>query len=121
MGAAAAPAASALAAALDDEDVRFPALHALEAIGVEAFAAAPSVAALLSDDDHFVRLAATYALAGMARSPSWDDVVLGYDPEDVSPHVRAIDRRSDWSARTGSLQGHPGHPTPTQLPPTPHG
>lgn len=90
MGAEAAPAVTALTAALDDQEVRFPALHALEAIGAEACAAAPSVASLLSDDDHFVRLAATYALAGVARSPSWDDVVLGYDPNDVSPHVQAL-------------------------------
>jgi len=90
MGAKAAPAASALAAVLDDPDVRFPALHALEAIGVEAGPVAPRVAALLSHDDHFVRLAATYCLAGLARSPSWDDVVLGYDPNDLSPHVQTL-------------------------------
>ena len=105
MGGEAAGATSALAAALDDEEVRFPALHALEAIGVEAGAAAPRVGALLSDDDSFVRLAATYCLAGMARSPSWNDVVLGYDPEDVSPHVDAL-----VPLLRQALRGHPQSP-----------
>ena len=90
MGAQAAPAVSALAAALGDEQVRFPALRALESIGSAAYPAATKVTALLDHDDAFVRLGATYALAGIARSTSWDADLLGYDPDQVPDHASEL-------------------------------
>ena len=90
MQAAAAPAVNVLADALDDEQVRFPALRALEAIGAAAYPAAAEVASLLDHDDAFVRLGATYALAGMARSASWEADVMGYAPGQVPAHAAKL-------------------------------
>ena len=69
LGSQAAPAISALVRLLDDPEVRFPALHALQAIGTDAYPAAPKVALLLSHPDDFVRQAATATLAGITPVP----------------------------------------------------
>ena len=90
MGADTAAAANAMAVALDDEQVRFPALRAIEAIGSAAYPAAAKVTALLDHDDAFVRLGATYALAGIARSASWDADLLGYAPGQVPDHASKL-------------------------------
>ena len=90
LGPQAAQAAPALVRSLDDPEVRLPALRALEAIGAEAYPAAPKVASLLSHSDDFVRLSATFALAGIARSRTWDDDVKGYAPEAVSPYAHMV-------------------------------
>lgn len=90
LGSRAAPATLALARLLDDSEVRFPALHALEAIGPDAYPAAPPIASLLSHPDAFVRLGATFALAGIARPRNWDSDVHGYAPEDVSPYAHTV-------------------------------
>jgi len=50
---------------LDDEDVRFVALRAIEAIGPEAEPAVPALAGQLAHSDPFVRLAATMALTAI--------------------------------------------------------
>jgi len=65
MGPAAAAATDLLAQQLEDREVRMPALRALEAIGPKAFAAASRISALFSHEDGYVRLGATYALAGI--------------------------------------------------------
>jgi len=80
----------ALVALLDDAEVRFPALRALERIGPAAHPAVPRLTSLLSDRDSFLRLGATFALAGIARQSSWDDDVSGYLPDDPSPHARTL-------------------------------
>ena len=87
MGPEASEAVPDLAELLADPEVRFPALHALEAVGWEAGSATTAVGVLLADPDHFVRLGATFALAGMACAPSWDPVVMGYDPRQVATHA----------------------------------
>jgi len=79
-----------LAQALDDPDVRIPALHALESIGPEAYPAAPKVASLLSHPDGFVRLGATLALFGIIRPTTWNNDVKGYAPDDVSPYAQTV-------------------------------
>ena len=89
-GPQAAPAIPALTRLLDDPEVRIPALHALDAIGPEAYPAASKIASLLSNHDPFIRQAATFALAGIARPQNWDDKVGGYAPEDVSPHAHTV-------------------------------
>jgi hypothetical protein len=66
LGPKAAPAVAALIRALDDADVRIPALRALEMIGPAASRAAPRVAALLSHPDDFIRQGATLTLAGIS-------------------------------------------------------
>jgi len=66
LGSRAAPAVSELIVALDDPEVRIPALLALEAIGPKASAAAPKVASLLSHPDDFIRQGATFTLKGLA-------------------------------------------------------
>ena len=68
-GAKAAEAVPALVRLLDDPQVRFPALRALQAIGSTAYSAAPTVALLLSHPDDFVRHAATVTLAGITPAP----------------------------------------------------
>ena len=55
--------------ALDDPDVRVPALMALERIGPAANRAAPKVAALLSYPDAFIRQGATFTLKGLKSVP----------------------------------------------------
>ena len=55
--------------ALDDPDVRVPALMALEVIGPKAGRAAPKVAALLSHPDDFIRQGATFTLRGLTHVP----------------------------------------------------
>ena len=64
-GAAAAPAARALAQVLVDPATRVPALRALEAMGPSAIPAIPAIAELLGHPDGFVRVAATVSLAGI--------------------------------------------------------
>ena len=64
----AAPAAEALAGALDDAEVRMVALRALEAIGPKARTAVPKLAALQGHSDAFVRLGVTYALGAIGAS-----------------------------------------------------
>ncbi len=90
LGPQAAQATPTLIPLLDDPEVRFPALHALEAIGPDAYPAAPNIASLLSHPDAFVRLGATFALAGIARPRNWDEDVNGYAPEDVSPYAQTV-------------------------------
>ena len=90
LGPRAAHATPALARLLDDPEVRFPALHALEAIGPDAYSATPEIASLLSHPDAFVRQGATFALAGIARPRNWDENVNGYAREDVSPHAHTV-------------------------------
>ena len=90
LGPKATPAVNALVEALDDPEVRVPALRALEAIGPRAYPAVPELASLLSDPDAYVRLGATLTLAGVARPPSWDDDLNGYLPDDLSAHVRTL-------------------------------
>ena len=65
MGREAAPATGDLAATLGDEQVRMPALRALEAIGPEAFAAVPQIRKLLGHEDAYVRMGAVFALGGI--------------------------------------------------------
>ena len=65
MGREAAPATEALAAQLEDEQVRMPALRALEAIGPQAFAAVPQIRTLFDHEDAYVRLGAAFALGGI--------------------------------------------------------
>ena len=65
MGRDAAPATEALAAQLDDEQVRMPALRALEAIGPAAIAAVPRIRKLFKHEDAYVRLGAAFALGGI--------------------------------------------------------
>ena len=55
--------------ALDDPDVRVPALMALEVIGPKATRASPKVAALLSHPDDFIRQGATLTLRGLTMIP----------------------------------------------------
>ena len=62
----AASATAALAAQLDDDQVRMPALRSLEAIGPQAFAAVPRIRKLLEHEDAYVRLGAAFALGGIA-------------------------------------------------------
>ena len=90
LGPQAALATPALTKLLDDPEVRIPALHALDAIGPEAYPAASKIASLLSDRDPFVRQAATFALVGITRPQNWDDKVGGYASEDVSPHAHTV-------------------------------
>ena len=90
LGSRAAPATPALVRLLEDPEVRFPALHALEAIGPDAYPAAPRITSLLSHPDAFVRLGATFALAGIARPQNWDNEVHGYAPDDVSPYAHTV-------------------------------
>jgi len=65
MGSKAAPAVPELLTALDDPDVRIPALKALEAIGPGATAASTKVASLLSHPDDFIRQGAAFTLTGL--------------------------------------------------------
>ncbi len=90
LGPQAAEATPSLVALLDDPEVRIPVLRVLEAIGPAAYPAAPKAASLLSHPDDFVRLSATFALAGIARPRTWDDDVKGYAPEDVSPYAHTV-------------------------------
>ena len=53
---------------LDDPDVRLVALRALGAIGREAAAAVPRIAAYLHHPDAFVRIGAAYALGGIGKT-----------------------------------------------------
>jgi hypothetical protein len=62
MGPQAAPATMPLARALSDPEVRMPALHALEAIGPDAYKAVPQIAALVTHVDPFVRIGAALTL-----------------------------------------------------------
>ena len=59
----AAPAVAPLVRALDDSEVRIPALHALEAIGPDAFAAVPKIKELVSNPDRYIRMGAILALS----------------------------------------------------------
>jgi len=90
MGRKAAPAVPELAKALSDPGVRIPALKALEVIGSPAFGAAPEIRPLLSNKDSFIRLAATFALVGIAKPDSWIDELSGYDPSDASHRAKAL-------------------------------
>ena len=65
LGPKAAAATEALARALDDPEVRMPALHALEAIGPGAVEAVPGIAGLLEHDDFYVRTGAVFALGAI--------------------------------------------------------
>ena len=77
-GGEAVAATEALAGLLDDDDVRMVALHALEAIGYEAYPAVPKVAALMAHDDAFVRIGAIYVLGAIGAYPM--------DPPRKNPH-----------------------------------
>ena len=66
-GPKAAPAVPALTLALDDPEVRTPALRAIEMIGPDAYQAAPRVASFLSHPDDFIRQGATLTLGGITR------------------------------------------------------
>ena len=66
----AAPAVPELIVALDDPEVRIPALLALEAIGPSASSAAAKVASLLSHPDDFIRQGATFTLKGFVTVPT---------------------------------------------------
>ncbi len=63
MGPKAAAATATLAQLLDDDDVRMPALHALEAIGPQAYPAVPQIARLLKHPDSYFRMGAVLTLA----------------------------------------------------------
>gem|GEM_PF-4896511 len=69
LGAQAVAAVPALTAALDDPEVRIPALKALETIGSGAAAAAPRVARLLSFPDDFIRQGASFTLQALRSVP----------------------------------------------------
>jgi hypothetical protein len=69
LGPNAAPAVAELVKALDDADVRIPALRALEAIGPAAAPAGAKVAALLSHPDDFIRQGAAFTLTALTRIP----------------------------------------------------
>ncbi len=90
MGSKAAPAVPELGKAVGDPAVRIPALKALEAIGPDAFPAVVQIKPLQANKDSFIRLAATFALVGIARPGSWSEELSGYDPGDVSPHAREL-------------------------------
>ena len=62
LGPEASPATALLARQLADAETRMPALRALEAIGPEAYAAVEAITPLLSHEDAYVRLGATFAL-----------------------------------------------------------
>ena len=83
-------AVSALVDALDDPTVRIPALRALEVIGPDAYTAVPQVSRLLSHSDAFVRLGATFTLAGIARPRTWHADEKGYAPGDVSRYAQTV-------------------------------
>lgn len=68
-GAEAATATKSLAGLLDDDDVRMVTLHALEAIGPDAYTAIPDIAAQLAHNDAFVRIGATYVLGAIGAYP----------------------------------------------------
>jgi len=70
-GPAAAPATRLLAEQLKFDEVRMPALRALEVIGPKAYPAVPEMSKLLSHDDFFVRLGAVFALGGIVGP--WQD------------------------------------------------
>ncbi len=70
VGPKAAAAVPELVKALDDPDVRIPALMAIQAIGPRAFQASGKVATLLSYPDDFIRLGASMTLAELAK-PLW--------------------------------------------------
>lgn len=74
-GPEAASASKALARALDDPEVRIPALHALEAIGPKARSAVPQIARLLSHPDAFIRVGATFTLKSIATPAQKEDSV----------------------------------------------
>ncbi len=88
LGPDAAPAVRKLAESLQNPDVRFPALRALEAIGPDAYPAVPQVAALLHDPDSFVRLGAAFAL-GAIGSPLQFDPFVGWTVEPPSMPQRS--------------------------------
>jgi len=65
MGAEAAAATELLAGQLQVDEVRMPALRALEMIGPQAYAAVSEIEKLFSHGDSFVRLGAAFALGGI--------------------------------------------------------
>ena len=83
--------ADALADVLTDPDVRIRALRALEQIGPRATAAAPMITAILSHEDVFVRLGATYVLKMVgASAPASALEELRKALQDESLHVPYI-------------------------------
>ncbi|MFC1509567.1 HEAT repeat domain-containing protein [Candidatus Omnitrophota bacterium] len=77
------PALESLIGLLDDPEVRIPSLHALEAIGSEAYPAIPKIAALFRHPDGFVRLGAAFTLGAMGSLPIKDEfmgLILGPPP-----------------------------------------
>ena len=77
-GTEAAPATGSLAGLLDEAEVRMVALHALEAIGPDAYAAVPKIAVLLDHNDAFVRLGAVAVLSAISAYPK--------EPPRTNPH-----------------------------------
>jgi len=90
--------------ALDDPDVRVPALMALEVIGPAANRAAPKVAALLSYPDDFIRQGAHFALKGLTVVPKKPLVELPKmwafrkDPDKVGEAQKWFYRAEDKTA-----------------------
>ena len=99
-----AAAVEALIAALDDAEVRIPAMRALELIGPAAHPAVPRLALFLADADAFVRLGAMFALVGITRQSSWSDDVSGYLPDDVSPRARELVEPLRQALKSGDYQ-----------------
>ena len=115
LGPKAAAAVVPLARALDDPEVRMPALHALNAIGLEAFRAVPQIAKLLEHPDFYVRIGAIVSLGEIGcpldkrdrsgrRSPSkWASAV-------IDPMVIALsDDCASLSYRAAEMLSAMGH------------
>ena len=83
------PAVDALAALLDDPDVRMPALRAIGAIGPDAAPAIDRLVVLLEDEDPTVRMWATFALSGIGK-------------EAVDALLKALDDEAWYVARLAS-------------------
>ena len=96
---------AALSGLLRDPDARVPALRALEAIGPEAIAAVPEIAALLTHEDAFVRVCATVALAGIAELLVDPDE--GAPPAPLEPATRAARRAAIAPLKAAFLDPFP--------------
>ena len=111
MGDKAAPAAGQLATLLDDPGTRMPALHALEAIGPQAWQTVPVIAKLLEHPDPYVRVGATMALGqigcpvekyepGASRIPSDHAAAI------IEPLAMALeDTHPDITGRVAEMLG----------------
>ncbi|MEI6066109.1 MAG: DUF2887 domain-containing protein [Methylococcaceae bacterium] len=76
--------------ALDDAEVRIPAMRALESIGAQANSAVPKLTSFLSHPDAYVRLGAILTLTNIVRPASWNGDVNGYASGNQSPFADAV-------------------------------